>query len=225
METFETLGRDVIIHIFSHVALSDLTNVMLVCKNWKKIANDEAIWKAKFLEEFGWFGDPPKEWKAEYIFRKTVVFSAKEFLFFVLLASTSRLTKMQIKVLIIGPSEYLTDVKYRLLETKKFHSSQIATQKIINYSRIKNLSLDDVKGYNAVLIFRNVSYFPIISNKKARWTSFRRRSCRLCGFWRWSCNCTLLQCCKLSVGWKVRVFRISYLKSIDGTIRIIIQFN
>lgn len=60
-------------------------------------------------------------------------------------------------MLIIGPGEYLGDVTAQLVKTNKLMKSQIKAMRITEFTSFFQLTIDHIKEYNAVMIFRNVS--------------------------------------------------------------------
>lgn len=50
---FSLLPEELSIQIFSHLSLGDLCNIPLVCKDWKRISEDDYLWSLNFSKLFG----------------------------------------------------------------------------------------------------------------------------------------------------------------------------
>ncbi|KIC76886.1 hypothetical protein DB41_DZ00080 [Neochlamydia sp. TUME1] len=50
--SIKTIPEEVIVHIFSFLSPKELVNAQQVCKHWKRIGNEETLWKRHHQQHF-----------------------------------------------------------------------------------------------------------------------------------------------------------------------------
>ncbi|KIC72674.1 hypothetical protein DB42_CV00310 [Neochlamydia sp. EPS4] len=50
--SIKTIPEEVIVHIFSFLSPKELVNAQQVCKHWKRIGNEETLWKRHHQQQF-----------------------------------------------------------------------------------------------------------------------------------------------------------------------------
>ena len=74
-----TMSDEVAIQILQYMSISDLSQTSLVCREWKRLSEDNLLWKEKFIEYFGLEKGKIYETKTSYknIIRQVFILNKK----------------------------------------------------------------------------------------------------------------------------------------------------
>lgn len=61
-----SLPTEILLHIFSFLSVSSTARVMLVCKQWNQLSNDDFIWHLHFIRDFSKFSSQRIQTKRDY---------------------------------------------------------------------------------------------------------------------------------------------------------------
>ncbi|KIC76876.1 hypothetical protein DB41_EB00010 [Neochlamydia sp. TUME1] len=96
--SIKTIPEELIVHIFSFLSPKELVNAQQVCKHWKKIGDEETLWKRHYQQHFK---DEPLNISFSL---KTPRSFRNSYLFYSLYESIDRKVKLEIASLRASPS-------------------------------------------------------------------------------------------------------------------------